>query len=117
MKTGDLLLPSYISFFDFQRHLPSLVPAMCPAPDQRRRPPIPYDGSPMIMLGSNRGTQLRDAIDMDKHVVIGAAIGMFGFAALGLIAPFLTTRAESDLATAMVYGAGHSAGTRLGKCL
>ena len=35
---------------------------------------------------------------MDKHVVIGAAIGMFGFAALdtlGLIAPFLTTQAES----------------------
>ena len=46
---------------------------------------------------------------MDKHVVIGAAIGMFGFAALdtlGLIAPFLTTQAESDLATAMVYGGG-----------
>ncbi len=46
---------------------------------------------------------------MDKHVFIGAAIGMFGFAALdtmGLIAPLVTTGAESDLATAMVYGGG-----------
>ncbi len=56
-------------------------------------------------LGSRDAT--RDA--MDKHIVIGAAIGMFGFAALdtlGLIAPFVTTEAESDLATAMVYGGG-----------
>ena len=37
--------------------MPSLVLATCPASDQRRRPPIPYDGSQMIMLGSNRGTQ------------------------------------------------------------
>ena len=39
---------------------------------------------------------------------------MFGFAALdtlGLIAPFLTTQAESDLATAMVYGGEFGLGT------
>ncbi len=46
---------------------------------------------------------------MDKHIVIGAAIGMFGFATLdtlGLIAPFVTSELESDFATALVYGGG-----------
>ena len=45
---------------------------------------------------------------MDKHIVIGAAIGMFGFATLdtlGLIAPFVTSELESDFATALAMAA------------